>query len=69
MLRADSRASNNSLRLWLFIDDLARGLDLAAEPGIADGLFGHEVHATLEEPFQRVCKIQVALGVAAGGVE
>ena len=62
MLRPDASTSNAR---WS-IDELARGLDLAAEVGIAHGLRGDEIHAPAQQLFEGLAEIKIAIRVLRG---
>lgn len=60
--------SKSSFAVRLLINDLARGLHFAIQKWIANGLLGEQINSSLEQLFQRVGKIKVALGIFPGGM-
>jgi hypothetical protein len=51
--------------VWLFIHDLTRGFDLAAEVRVPNRFLADEIDAPLKQLFQRLGKVQKAVRVAA----
>jgi len=67
MLRPDSRTSNNSFRVRLFIHDFPRSLDSFAKVRVPDRLFRHQIHRPAKKALQRIGEVQILSGVASGG--